>query len=353
MGDQINHPITLSDNASLPEVIRWLKSFARAASDASARNLIQDVKPSGAALSKINNAVANQFPYFTGPTSVTLGNLTPAAIAFLAQSSAVFTGSGVGHSSGLVPDPGSVAASGRFLREDATWTNALNTGASNPIVFGRDADATTYNFISLSGFLTNAAGIGLVAGGGSDGTLYHYSIGGHNFRVLGADRMTLDASGNLVVNGKITSKTNFISVNRNGVNQTGISDNTAAKVQLNNKISDPDGVFDAVTNFRYTPNLAGTFLVCGTALIGSGSNILDAAVAVFKNGTSIFNGNEIVALSAAGISFLASTVSGMVTMNGTTDFLEMFVFCSSSAAGAYTVDGRVERTFLTAQRIGP
>jgi hypothetical protein len=30
-------------------------------------------------------------------------------------------GSGSGHASGLVPDPGAVAGTNKFLREDGTW----------------------------------------------------------------------------------------------------------------------------------------------------------------------------------------------------------------------------------------
>jgi len=76
MGDQISFPSALSDSAKLPEVIQWVKGFVRAASDASSRNLIQDVNASGAALSSLKNAMANQFPYFTGPTSVALASTT-------------------------------------------------------------------------------------------------------------------------------------------------------------------------------------------------------------------------------------------------------------------------------------
>jgi hypothetical protein len=72
MGDQLNFVQTLSQNASLPQVITWLNAFARAAQDASARNLILGVNASGAALSTLNNAASGQVPIFTGPSTVGL-----------------------------------------------------------------------------------------------------------------------------------------------------------------------------------------------------------------------------------------------------------------------------------------
>lgn len=133
MGDAVNHPFPLNERSTLQDVIRYLAGFSSAVQSASGRNLIQDVKPSGAALSTLNNAVANQYPLFTGPTSVALGTLTPAAIAFLAQSSAVFTAAGVGHSSGLVPDPGNTSHSPPWYLGDDAAFHAL---PASPGVFG-------------------------------------------------------------------------------------------------------------------------------------------------------------------------------------------------------------------------
>jgi len=75
MGDAVNFTNPLSDSASTKEIARWLKSFADTVAQASSRNLIQDVHPSGAALSTLNNAVAGQVPFFTGPTTVSLTSL--------------------------------------------------------------------------------------------------------------------------------------------------------------------------------------------------------------------------------------------------------------------------------------
>lgn len=143
-------------------------------------------------------------------------------------------------------------------------------------------------------------------------------------------------------------ETNFVWVDRT-VSQTGIADSATVKVQLNNKRSDVDNVFDATTNFRYQPNIAGTFLIAARARIATSTSIVDAVIEIFKNGTVLFPGGEIVPVAAAGITFFNAGVSALVAMNGTTDFIEIFAFNSSSPAATWQMD----ITFLTAQRVGP
>jgi uncharacterized membrane-anchored protein len=74
MGDQVNFPNTLSSQSTVAQIVAWLNAFSAAVQSASARNLIQNVGGSGAALSSFTNAEAGDFPYFTGPTTVALAD---------------------------------------------------------------------------------------------------------------------------------------------------------------------------------------------------------------------------------------------------------------------------------------
>jgi hypothetical protein len=69
--------------------------------------------------------------------------------------SAVFGASGVGHSAGAVPDPGSVAGTTRFLREDSTWAVPADSDIFVTSVFGRTGAVTAqsgdYSFAQISG----------------------------------------------------------------------------------------------------------------------------------------------------------------------------------------------------------
>lgn len=76
---------------------------------------------------------------------------------------AVFGGSGPSHSTGLVPDPGSVAGKYRFLREDATWAAPIGTyiNITDPR-YGGVGDGVTDNTAAW-----NAAVAALTATGGT------------------------------------------------------------------------------------------------------------------------------------------------------------------------------------------
>jgi Ice-binding-like len=79
----------------------------------------------------INNAPANTAlmgPASGGAAPPTFRHFTTADLT-----SAVFGPSGPLHSTGLVPDPGVVAGTTRFLREDATWEVASATPAFGPL----------------------------------------------------------------------------------------------------------------------------------------------------------------------------------------------------------------------------
>src|ERR1700675_4535797 len=62
-----------------------------------------------------------QVGQFLRISSVFNGNTATAQWVFAGNISVIFGASGPSHSSGAVPDPGAVAGTARFLREDATW----------------------------------------------------------------------------------------------------------------------------------------------------------------------------------------------------------------------------------------
>jgi len=149
--------------------------------------------------------------------------------------------------------------------------------------------------------------------------------------------------------GTGAAKFNTVSVNLGGTDQTGIASGAFAKVNWSNKVSDPDGVFDVTTNHRYRPNVAGTFEV--KANIEFTAGLADGAayiVSLFKNGSEAFRGNQQIIGAAVGFCINSSWD---VPMNGSTDYIEIFVFQNSGANA--TVGGAAALSWMTAQRIGP
>lgn len=83
---------------------------------------------SGTLTATYANESANKF--LAGPSSGSPAAPTWRGIAAADLAGATFGASGSSHSAGAVPDPGNVAGSTRFLREDATWVSPAVTGQS-------------------------------------------------------------------------------------------------------------------------------------------------------------------------------------------------------------------------------
>jgi len=104
-----------------------------------------------------------------------------------------------------------------------------------------------------------------------------------------------------------------------------VTNNTGTKAQCNTEIVDTDGCYDNATNYRFTPTTAGKYFVFGQVTLATGTNdSLQLGLALIKkNGTNILYTQFDQRVQYAGQD---STVmaSGIVDMNGSTDYLEIF-----------------------------
>jgi hypothetical protein len=110
-----------------------------------------------------------------------------------------------------------------------------------------------------------------------------------------------------------------IRVSRN-TTQT-ISNNTVTKVQYDDEDWDPDLVYDPTTNYRYQPNVARLYDIDAKVLWSSfgGGSPFTAVIYIYKNGAEF----DRVQLFSNGT--FSSTVSSKVPLNGTTDYVEIYV----------------------------
>lgn len=115
-----------------------------------------------------------------------------------------------------------------------------------------------------------------------------------------------------------------------------IASATFTKVQLQTEEYDTANAFDSTTNFRFTPLVAGYYQVSGrTAFaVGQTSHICF----VYKNGTSHKRGTM--------GTLIASTVASLVFLNGTTDYVEMYIYQASGASQNLVIAG--EETYFNA-----
>jgi hypothetical protein len=94
------------------------------------------------------------------------------------------------------------------------------------------------------------------------------------------------------------------------------------KIQINTELFDTNSNFDNATQYRFTPTVAGYYQVTGGVYFSYSSGT--ALNAIFKNGISIFN-SVWNSTSSGGL----VPASGLVYMNGSTDFLELYAYQAS------------------------
>ena len=104
---------------------------------------------------------------------------------------------------------------------------------------------------------------------------------------------------------------------RSGPNQS-LTTATFTKVQLNTEDFDTNSNFDSTTNYRFTPTVAGYYQISGSVgLTGTNTRIL---CSIYKNGSAYFRGID------ASVNISQVNVSGLVYFNGSTDYIELYVY---------------------------
>ena len=108
--------------------------------------------------------------------------------------------------------------------------------------------------------------------------------------------------------------------------------NTLVKVQFNSIQFDTASCFDATTNYRFTPNVAGYYQVnCSSTLADATNQTTNLLLLLYKNGSSYA---YIRSLSVSG-NYTFGTFSYVVYMNGTTDYLEVYAEAISNNGVIY------------------
>jgi len=104
--------------------------------------------------------------------------------------------------------------------------------------------------------------------------------------------------------------------------QTGLTANTYTKVQFQTKEFDTASCFDATTNYRFTPTVAGYYQV--TAQVGFNTSMNYGVVSIYKNGSNF------KAASAQQTYALSVICNSLIYLNGSTDYIEIYVYPSAT-----------------------
>ena len=150
----------------------------------------------------------------------------------------------------------------------------------------------------------------------------------------GSGTITLGQSGETVtiptgttVSGAMSNTPAFFAYQSEGTGQS-IPSQSWTKVQVEDEIFDTHNCYDNTTNYRFTPNIAGKYLLQAQA------NFNVAATFVYhlnirKNGNELYSRTGVQYISATNI---GQHTSYLVEANGTADYFEFYIFNNDSSA---------------------
>jgi hypothetical protein len=134
--------------------------------------------------------------------------------------------------------------------------------------------------------------------------------------VSGSNTATFPATtGTVMVSGNMPAFSAYGSTNQNPTS------GVATKVIFNNKLYDTNNCFDNVTNYRFTPTVAGYYQV-NAVIEAASTSITNYTLSIYKNGSEVLRGASFIYCNCVEI---YPTVSGLFYMNGSTDYLEIYI----------------------------
>jgi hypothetical protein len=138
--------------------------------------------------------------------------------------------------------------------------------------------------------------------------------------VAGTTTVTMPAAtGTMMVSGNQQGFSAYLSANQS------ISANTFTKAQFNTTEFNLGSAYDASTNYRFTPTVAGYYQV-NLAIYTSGTASTGANAYIYKNGASFKSGQQAVASNQV------VAVPAIIYMNGSTDYIEAYSYVSSGTS---------------------
>ena len=116
-----------------------------------------------------------------------------------------------------------------------------------------------------------------------------------------------------------------------------LSSATFTKLQFQTEEWDTANCFDNATNYRFTPNVAGYYLVTGSMTLGDTNS--NNIVGIYKNGS--------VARFSSVNTVDRSQISAYIYLNGTTDYIELY----GRVAYGQILDAASTNTFFQASLV--
>jgi len=131
-----------------------------------------------------------------------------------------------------------------------------------------------------------------------------------------------DATGTVMVSGNMPAFSAWQSSAQT------LSAATFTKIQFQTEEFDTANAFDSTTNYRFTPQVAGYYQVSSAISNNTGTQTV---ITIYKNGADFKRGNN--------GSLFGDSVSALVYLNGSTDYVELYGYLV--AGGALNIGGNL------------
>jgi hypothetical protein len=185
-------------------------------------------------------------------------------------------------------------------------TNTLTLPASTGTVLTTAGGQTITGTTTVSSLAMNGSTSGSI-------TLTPTAVAGTNTITLAAQTGTLNAAGPT------------FSAYFNGSTQS-ITASTWTKITMNAKDFDTNTNYDATTNYRFTPTVAGYYMITSTVAFSGGGSATAYNLAFYKNGT-LYKGVQAYTVANANT---GASIALPILFNGSTDYVEVWVYGSQS-----------------------
>ena len=121
-----------------------------------------------------------------------------------------------------------------------------------------------------------------------------------------------------------------------GASNIAMANDTWVKVQFNNEQFDIGGYYDSSTNYRYTPQVAGKYMITARVYITYGGAATEnIRIAIYKNGSDYTKYND---YGGSTQSYGTVQIVSLIDMNGSSDYLEIYVRQNTSSDAVYYAD---------------
>jgi len=110
-----------------------------------------------------------------------------------------------------------------------------------------------------------------------------------------------------------------------------VSENTYTKLPFDTEVLDTDGCYDNSSNYRFTPDVSGKYLITLSNSIeksGATSGMGYTLSRIYKNGSSVFS--TYTDFSANYGYAIQGTVSAIIDFDGSSDYVEAYGYANTS-----------------------